>query len=67
MSEMGHKKDESGTRRVQVTFTAEQWSLINKFRGILGNSDSEIIRNIILSWLSEKSIISSEAKKKNTP
>lgn len=51
-------------KRIQVTFTEEQWALINNFRGELGNGDSEIVRNIVLAWLSEKSFISSSIKGK---
>jgi len=51
-------------KRVQVSFTEEQWSLIEKFRGVLGNDDAEIVRSIVLSWLSEKSIVSSAVKEK---
>ena len=55
-------------KRVQVVFTGEQWSLIENFRGDLGNGDAEIVRNIVLAWLSEKSIISTNAKSKmNSP
>ncbi len=50
-------------RRVQVTFTEEQWSLIERFRGIIGREDAEIVRNIVLTWLAEKSIIAEEVKK----
>lgn|GEM_PF-581393 len=49
-------------KRVQVVFTPEQWNLIENFRGELGEGDAEIIRNIVLAWLSEKSIISTTAK-----
>lgn len=49
-------------RRVQVTFTAEQWSLVEKFKGIMGRDDAEIVRNIVLSWLAEKSVISDAVK-----
>jgi len=49
-------------KRVQVTFTDEQWKLIQKLKGILGSTDSEIVRNIVLAWLAEKSIISSILK-----
>ena len=59
---MRHKR-RKGTKRVQVTFTKEQWRLIEKFRGILGNDDAEIVRNIVLSWLSEKSVITEAIKK----
>jgi len=51
-------------KRVQVVFTVEQWALIEKFRGDLGDGDAEIVRNIVLAWLSEKSIISTNAKAK---
>jgi len=51
------------TKRVQVTFTNEQWELIEELRGVMGQSDSEVVRNIVLAWLSEKSIVSSKAKK----
>jgi len=50
-------------KRVQVTFTEKQWSLIEMFRGIMGNEDAEIIRNITLAWLAEKSVVSSKIKK----
>ncbi len=50
------------TKRVQVTFTKNQW-LIENFRGVLGQNDAEIVRNIVLTWLSEKSVMSSSVKK----
>jgi|Deesub1362A_J573_1020465.scaffolds.fasta_scaffold01285_6 hypothetical protein len=50
-------------KRVQVTFTKNQWGLIEKLRGTLGQTDAEIIRNIVLMWLSEKSIVSTTIKK----
>ena len=57
---MRHKK--SNSKRVQVTFTSHQWTLISKFKGIFGNEDAEIVRNIILAWLSEKSVVSKTVK-----
>ncbi|MDY9924372.1 CopG family transcriptional regulator [Methanobacterium sp.] len=51
-------------KRVQVTFNQSQWALIEKLRGEFGENDADIVRNIVLSWLSEKSFISSTAKKK---
>lgn len=56
--------DRGKPKRVQVTFTQGQWSLIEKFRGILGNDDAEIVRNIVLAWLAEKSVIASSVKEK---
>lgn len=49
-------------KRVQVVFTGSQWAIIDKFRGELGEGDSELVRNIVLAWLSEKSMISSTVK-----
>ncbi len=51
-------------KRVQVVFTTDQWAIVEKFRGPLGAGDSELVRNIVLAWLSEKSIISSTVKKR---
>lgn len=52
------------TKRVQVTIPQKQWDLLTKLRGEMGNSDSEIIKSILTAWLSEKSIISTNVKKK---
>jgi len=46
-----------------VTFTAEQWGLIERFRGVMGSGDAEIVRNIVLTWLAEKSVVSESIKK----
>jgi hypothetical protein len=59
---MRHKKDEQSVQRVQVTFTTDQWNIINKFRGIMGSGDAELVRNIVLTWLSEKSMVSTTVK-----
>lgn len=48
-------------RKIQVTFTNEQWKLLEKLRGIMGDADSEIVRNIVIAYLSEKSYIKEEA------
>ncbi len=60
MSALTHNRD---TKRVQVSFTARQWKLIEKLQGEMGMSDAEIIRNIVIAWLSEKSFISAIVKK----
>lgn len=53
------------TKRVQVSFTEKQWELLEKFKGELGESDADIVRSIVIAWLSEKSFISSTVKKRN--
>ena len=56
-------KHKSHSKRVQVSFTERQWALIEKLQGEMGLTDAEIIRNIVLAWLSEKSFISYFIKK----
>lgn len=51
-------------KKVQVTFSDGQWNLVQKLRGTIGDTDSEIVRNIVISYLSEKSYIKEEACKK---
>jgi len=58
---MGYKMD---TKRVQVTFNSEQWKIISKMKSSMGNTDADVVRNIVLAWLAEKSFISTEGKMK---
>jgi len=53
------------SRKFQVIFSDGQWKLLEKLRGTIGDTDSEIVRNIIISYLSEKSYIRKEASNKN--
>jgi len=61
-----HYEGRGRIKRVQVTFTDKQWSLIEHFRGIMGNDDAEIVRNIVLAWLAEKSVVAEGVKKRVT-
>lgn len=54
----------NNSKRVQVSFTGEQWQLIKQLEGEFGSTDADIVRNLVLAWLAEKSFISSSAKKK---
>lgn len=54
----------SKTKRVQVSFTEDQWRLLERLRGEFGDGDADIVRNIVLVWLSEKSFIPSTVKDK---
>ncbi|KZX11137.1 ribbon-helix-helix domain-containing protein [Methanobrevibacter curvatus] len=51
-------------KRVNISLSHEQLEIIRKFQGTMGNSDSEIIRNMVIAWLSEKSVISTSIKQK---
>lgn len=46
------------TVKVQVSFTEKQWEIIERLQGIMGSDAAEIVRNIVLAWLSEKSFVS---------
>ncbi len=56
--------DKENIKRIQITFTKEQWEIIENMKGEMGNTDAEIVRNIVIAWLSEKSIVSEIIKKK---
>ncbi len=58
------QKKKEDMKRIQVTFTKEQWELIEKMKGEMGITDSEIVRNIVMGWLMEKSFISTALKTK---
>lgn len=48
-----------------MSFTEDQWLLIEKFKGVMGNDDAEVVRNMVLAWLAEKSVITDAVKKEN--
>lgn len=49
---------------MQVAFTEEQRGLLDNFKGTMGSTDADVVRNIVLAWLAEKSIITATVKKK---
>ncbi len=49
-------------KRVNVSFTTDQWDRIQLLKGELGDSDAEIIRTIVISWLLEKGYIAAPPK-----
>lgn len=51
-------------KKVQVNFTQEQYDLLQELKGELGGTDADVVRNIILAWLTEKSFISTTLKVK---
>jgi len=53
------------SKKIQVTFSNGQWKLISKLKGTIGDTDSEIVKNIVISYLSEKSYIKEETFNKN--
>jgi predicted DNA-binding protein len=43
-------------KRIMVTLTDEQYEILKELKGF-GSKDAEIIRNIIIAYLSEKSYL----------
>lgn len=52
------------SKRVQVSFTERQWKMIEILRGEMGDNDANIVRNIVLAWLAEKSFVADTTKLK---
>ena len=40
--------------KIQVTFNKSQLELIDRFRGIFGNTRAEVVRYIVTNWLFDK-------------
>jgi len=50
-------------KRITVNLPDELWDIIeSNLKGKLGNRDGEIIKNIVIAWLSEKSYLKKEKK-----
>ena len=44
-------------KKVQVSFSDKQAELLEHFKGELGESDADIVRNIVIAWLAEKVLL----------
>ena len=51
-------------KKVQVSFSDSQMAILEYLKGEFGDSDAEVVRNIVLAWLSEKSFITTITKQK---
>ncbi|WP_432481374.1 hypothetical protein [Moraxella sp. ZY200743] len=51
-------------KKIQVSFSDKQMELLEHFKGELGETDAEIVRNIVIAWLAEKSFITTIAKQR---
>jgi len=49
-------------KRLTVQFTDEQWKIIDRLE--IGSNDASKVKNIVIAWLAEKSLITTQAKKK---
>lgn len=51
-------------KKIQVSFSDKQLALISELKGEFGDSESEVVRSIVVAWLAEKSFISTTVKKR---
>ncbi len=52
------------SNQINVKLTDEQKEIVSNLVGVMGGTDAEVVRNIFIAWLSEKSILSEIIKKK---
>ena len=52
------------SKKIQVSFSDGQVAILQSFKGELGDTDAEVVRNIVIAWLAEKSFISTINKQR---
>jgi hypothetical protein len=51
-------------KKIQVSFSDKQIELLDRLKGEFGNTAADVVRGIVISWLAEKSFISTVAKQR---
>lgn len=54
------------SKKIQVSFSDRQIELLEHLKGELGETDADVVRNIVIAWLAEKSFISTVVKERMT-
>ncbi len=54
------------SKKIQVSFSGRQWEMLEKLKGEFGETDADVVRGIVISWLAEKGFISTIAKQRIT-
>lgn len=52
------------SKKIQVSFSDGQMAVLEYLKGEFGETDAEVVRNIVIAWLAEKSFITTIAKQK---
>lgn len=52
------------SKKIQVSFSAKQVELLDRLKGELGDTDADVVRNVVIAWLAEKSFISTVIKER---
>ena len=50
--------------KIQVTFNKTQLNLIDKFKGLFGDTRAEVVRYIVANWLLDRASIEKTKKEK---
>jgi hypothetical protein len=40
--------------------------MISRLKGVMGESDADVVRNVVLAWMSEKSFVREASKRKKS-
>lgn len=51
-------------KKIQVTFSDAQATLLDELKGVLGDSDAEVVRAIVMNWLVDKGMVTKSADAK---
>ena len=54
------------TKKIQVSFSDRQAELLERLKGEFGETDADVVRSIVVSWLAEKSFMSTVIKQRLT-
>lgn len=52
------------SKKIQVSFSERQLELLDRLKGELGETDADVVRNVVIAWLAEKSFISTVIKER---
>lgn len=51
-------------KKIQVSFSDKQAELLERLKGEFGETDADVVRNVVISWLAEKSFMSTVIKQR---
>lgn len=51
-------------KKIQVSFSEKQLDLLQLMKGEMGDTDADVVRSIVISWLAEKGLITDAARRK---
>lgn len=51
-------------KKIQVSFSEKQIELLGIFKGEFGETDADVVRNVVLAWLAEKGFIGNAVRQR---